>query len=147
MFSRRGLLIAMIATACAASPSKPTAPWRVEVTTSGGIAGRGIGSAAIDSQGNVSVTTMARKTCANHATAEEFANIETLLGMSKPAKWGSYVPENACCDRIEYTLTFEEGDKKYGARWIDDPLPRPADLVKVADAMGALRQKYAEQCK
>jgi hypothetical protein len=147
MFSRKGMLILMMAVACAGTQSKPATPWRVEVVTSGGFAGRGIGTVAIDSQRNVSVTTIAGKSCSNHATDEEFANVEKLLGRSKPSQWGNYIPENKCCDRIESTLTFDEAGQKFVAQWITDPLPMPADLAKVSEAMEGLRQKYAEPCK
>jgi hypothetical protein len=147
MFSRKGMLIVIAAVACAASQPKPASPWRLDMATSGGFAGRGIGSAAIDSEGNVSVTTMSRKSCTYQASGEELTNVERLLASSEPAKWGDYVPENKCCDRIEYELTYDEAGRKYVARWITEPLPMPEDLKKVSEALDGLRQKYGEQCK
>src|SRR4051794_23240691 len=56
---------------CAAARTAPPEPWSIEVTSSGGIAGRGAGSFAIDSTGKVAVTTMTRKSCTFQATEDE----------------------------------------------------------------------------
>jgi len=140
-------------TMCAASHSKPQTPWRVEIATSGGIAGRGMGTFAIASDGTVSVKTMTGTTCSNRATDDEIARIEELLAAARPEQWSaSYAPENRCCDRFEYTLTIEEADRKTTTEWIDDPLPMPADLTALADAIvgggeASLRRKYGELCR
>jgi len=148
MFSRKGMLVIMIAAAaCAASQSRPLTPWRVDLATSGGITGRGIGGFAIDSRGEVTVTTMAGKSCSSDATTEELSNVEKLLARTKPAEWGRYVPENECCDRIRYRLTLEEAHQKHSAEWIDDPQPMPEDLVRLAEALSGLRRKYGESCR
>jgi hypothetical protein len=138
MLSRIAALAVILLAACAATQSKPQTPWRVELATSGGIAGRGLGNVTVDSDGNVSVTTMTRKSCTAHATAQELSRIETLLAGSHAERWGSYFPENKCCDRIEYRLTYAE----HAAEWIDDGPPRPEDVVKLAEALTALRTKY-----
>jgi hypothetical protein len=155
MLSVRGWFAAlgMAVTMCAASQSKPMTPWSVEITTTGGIAGRGIGSFAIASDGTVSVTTMMRKSCSYRATEEEMKRFEELLTAAQPDRWRtSYAPEDRCCDRIEYTLTFQEADRKFTTEWIDDPQPMPADLVALAAAItgGAetsLRRRYGELCR
>jgi hypothetical protein len=148
MFSRKGMLvIVMAAAACAATQSRPCAPWRVSLATSGGFTGRGSGGLAIDSLGEMTVTTMAGKSCSSRAGSEELSNLRKLLGRTKPEKWGRYVPENECCDRITYTLTLEEADQKYNAEWIDDPQPMPEDLVKLAEALSGLQRKHGEQCR
>jgi hypothetical protein len=141
MLSRMGVLLMVVSAACAASQSKPAKPWRVELATSGGITGRGNGTIAIDSDGNVSVKTISGASCTTKGTAEELERIETLLATSHSETWGKYIPENPCCDRIEYKLTYD----KYTAEWIDDPLPMPADLVKLSEELARIRQVHA--CK
>ena len=47
-----GMVLVM---SCAAAQSKPSGPWRIEVRTEGGIAGKGLGTYAISSDGAVSV--------------------------------------------------------------------------------------------
>ncbi len=128
-------------------------PWRVEIATSGGIAGKGLGKFAIASDGTVSVTTMTGRSCSYRATEDELARFDELLAAATPEKWrDSYAPENRCCDRIEYMLTFDEADQKFATEWIDDPLPMPEDLVAISDAVvGAsetsLRRRYGELCR
>ena len=145
--------LAVALTMCAASQSKPETPWRVGIATTGGITGRGTGTFSIASDGTVSVTTMANKTCSYRAADEDLARFEKLLAAARPSEWkASYAPENRCCDRIEYTLTLDEGDQKITTEWIDDPLPRPADLIALAEAIiggedASLRRHYGELCR
>jgi hypothetical protein len=143
MLSRFGMLMTLMLTvACAAAPAKVTRPWRVEFVTSGGISGRGVGNVVLDSDGKLEVTTIARKSCSFEVTPAELNEIEQLLADTRPERWGSYVPENRCCDRVEYTLTYRKG----AAEWIDAGLPLPEDVLKLSQAMGELRNTYTAEC-
>jgi hypothetical protein len=138
--------------ACAASRTKPMEPWSIEVNSSGGLAGRGAGSYAIDSSGQVSVTTMTRKSCTFRATEEEMRRFTELLTNARPETWAaSYIPEDPCCDRFEYELTLDEAGTKRTVKWIDDPKPMPKDLAALTNAMvgpaPSLRVTYAAQCQ
>lgn len=146
------MVLTFMLTACAASQSTPVAPWRVEVATSGGIAGRGVGTYAIASDGTIDVVSMNGKRCSFRATAEELARIESLLAAAAPEKWSaSYAPAERCCDRIQYDLSIDQGGSKRTVEWIDDPLPMPEDLVALSNAiMGgtdSVRVRYGEQCR
>jgi hypothetical protein len=137
---------------CAASRTKPAEPWSIEVTSSGGLVGRGAGSYAINSDGRVSVTSMMGKTCTFQATEEEMRRFTELLTNARPDGWdASYVPKDPCCDRFEYELTLDEGGVKHTVKWIDDPSPMPKDLVALTSAMmgpsPSLRVTYGEKCK
>jgi hypothetical protein len=135
---------------CTATHATPKRPWRVEVTTSGGITGRGTGDYAIDSGGKVTARLSDGRACTFTADA---ARIEALLAKARPAEWKeSYFPENPCCDRFEYTLTYDEAGAKTATKWVDDPLPMPADLVALSQAIvggdaTSLRMLAAEQCR
>jgi len=135
---------------CAASHAAPKRPWRVEVTTSGGITGRGTGNYAIDSDGKVVARLFNGRECTFTTDA---GGIEAILAKARPNDWKeSYVPENTCCDRIEYTLTYDEAGVKKTTTWIDDPLPMPADLVALSDAIvggdaASIRMLATERCK
>jgi len=143
MLSRSGVLMTLMLTvACAAAPAKVTRPWRVEFLTDGGITGRGLGNVTLSSDGKLEVTTISRKTCAFEVTPEELVEIERLLADTQSDKWGSYVPENRCCDRVEYTLTYRNDT----AVWIDAGLPLPEDVLKLSEAMAALRHTYTAEC-
>lgn len=142
----------MLVLSCAASHTAPVEPWSVSVTSSGGIAGRGAGSYAIASDGQVSVTSMSGRSCTFRATEEEIRRFKELLTNARPETWEpSYIPKDPCCDRFEYELVLDEAGKKQTVKWIDDPQPMPKDLVALTDAMvGAppsLRVTYGAQCQ
>ena len=118
----------------------------------GGISGRGNGSWAIGSDRKVAVTNIGGKRCAFDATEEEQTRFETLLTHARPDTWKpEYAPENICCDRIEYTMTVEEGNARRKVSWVDDPEPMPEDLAALAQAMSgvapSLRTEYGEKCR
>lgn len=142
-------ILLLLLAGCAASHATPKRPWRVEVTTAGGIAGRGTGDYAIDSDGKVAARLFNGRDCTFTTSA---APIEALLAKARPQEWkASYVPENACCDRFEYTLTYDEAGEKTTVKWIDDPLPMPDDLVALSNAIvggdaTSLRMQAAERC-
>jgi hypothetical protein len=147
------MMLMVSVVACAASSrTAPSEPWRFEVTSSGGITGRGAGSYSIASDGTIEVTSPANTACRFEATDEEKSRFRTLLANARPEQWkASYVPENPCCDRFEYELTVVEAGKERKVKWIDDPLPMPADLAAITAAMvgpdPSLRATYGGQCR
>ncbi|HEX7831792.1 MAG TPA: hypothetical protein VF787_19205 [Thermoanaerobaculia bacterium] len=147
------LLMLMTFASCAASQSTtPVTPWKLELTTAGGFSGRGNGAYTIDSSGNITIKTIGGKSCSFTATADELRRFNELLAKAKPREWkASYAPEDRCCDRIEYTLTLDQAGTVTKTEWIDDPLPMPADLTAIAEAINggatSLRVVYVPQCK
>jgi hypothetical protein len=146
------LLTMMVLTACAAAPSKPKTPWRLELITSGGIAGKGNGNYAVDSEGNITITTMSRNVCTFKASEDELARFNDLLASAHPEQWKeSYLPENPCCDRFQYDLTLDRDGAKHATTWVDDPAPMPKDLAAIADALtggtDSLRVRYQDRCR
>jgi hypothetical protein len=147
------VMAVLLLMSCAASQSsKPAAPWRVGITTMGGITGRGNGGWAIGSDGKVEITSLGGRSCTFDATAAERARFETLLANARADTWkASYAPEDRCCDRIEYTMTIDEGGVQRKVEWIDDPLPMPADLTAIVNAMSgaapSLRTEYGDKCR
>lgn len=143
----------MLAMSCAASSrTQPIEPWSVAVTSSGGLAGKGAGSYTINSAGEITVTNLAGKVCRIAASEEDMTRFKTLLTNVRPNAWSaSYIPKESCCDRFEYQLTLDEAGTKHAVKWIDDPMPMPADLAALTDAMvgGAqsLRVQYLGSCQ
>lgn len=148
-----GLLLTLfVFNGCAATSVSPAEPWRMEVTSSGGLAGRGAGTYAVASDGVVHAKLFNGNACTFQLTSAELTRAKELLASSRRGGWkSSYVPENSCCDRFSYTLTVDEAGAVTTANWIDDPLPMPPDLAALTDLMvgGAesLRVKSAERCK
>ncbi len=142
----------MLMLSCAASTTAPVEPWSIRVTSSGGFAGRGAGTYAIDSTGEVAVTTMNGRSCAFRATDEEMRRFRELLKDARPETWSaSYIPKDPCCDRFEYELALEKAGTKRTVKWIDDPLPMPKDLAALTSAMvgppPSLRVTYGSTCR
>jgi hypothetical protein len=147
---RLSALMVMLFTACAATKA-PVSPWRIALTSSGGLAGRGAGSYSIDSDGRISVTTMQGRTCSATATAAQLDRFNDLVAAAEPDRWSDrYVPEETCCDRFEYTMSVDRAGVQKQVVWIDDPLPMPADLQAIVDAMtsgpDSLRARSVETC-
>lgn len=146
-------LTAFVLAGCAATQAGPRRPWRVDVITSGGFAGRGAGDYAIDSDGKAAARLFNGNACTYTAAADDLRRIEELLANARPREWKeSYVPKDPCCDRITYTLTFDEAGTKTTSTWIDDPLPMPEDLVALSNAIvggdaTSIRMQAAERCK
>ena len=133
--------------ACAAT-SRPIEPWKLELTSSGGIAGRGVGSLTIDSAGASTVSTTDRKQCSFTATADELSKLTDVLQNAKPEAWkSSYEPENACCDRMTYELKVTMAGADKSVTWIDDPLPMPADLTALIEAVRAQLRADTARCR
>ncbi|HYK00223.1 MAG TPA: hypothetical protein VE974_00605 [Thermoanaerobaculia bacterium] len=147
------LMAALLMMSCTtAQTSAPATPWRMGITTSGGITGRGNGSWAINSDGKVEITAFGGRSCTFDATAEELTRFTNLLAKARRDQWKeSYAPEDRCCDRIEYILTIDEAGSQRTVEWIDDPLPMPADLTAIVNAMSgvapSLRTEYGEKCR
>lgn len=147
--SRIFLPLMMVMACAAAAPEKP---WSVAVSTSGGLTGRGIGGWKISSDGIVRAYRMNGNECTFEATDEELRTISRLLAAAKPAQWrDSYVPENNCCDRIEYALEVDEAGRVTRTRWLDGPPEAPKDLSELANAMvggeDSIRVQSAERCR
>ncbi|MGN6182450.1 MAG: hypothetical protein ACTHQM_02215 [Thermoanaerobaculia bacterium] len=141
------LLMFLTLTSCAASQSAaPATPWTLEITTSGGLTGRGNGSTSISSSGAITITTIANKSCSFDASADELRRFTSLLADARTDAWKeNYAPENPCCDRIEYALTYDAAGAVKKVTWVDDPLPMPKDLKGIIEAMQSLRATHACQ--
>lgn len=101
---------------------------RVELTTSGGLTGRGIGSIRVDGR---SVTIDGRVT--TELTEAEEARLNRL-----PIVRTARSPRGAP-DAVVYTLTIE------GQRFIFDDLAAPADCRRWAEVLLAIRERALDQ--
>lgn len=148
------LVVALGLAGCATQQLVTAGPWTVEVSTSGGLSGRGAGSYAVTSEGTITVVTPERRTCTFQATGEELSRITRLLADSRPERWAvDYLPEETCCDRFGWTLTLTTPERTFTTRWIDAPEPMPAPLVALASAIAwngdrtNVRHVYGSRCQ
>ncbi len=141
MRSRFSLILLLVLFGCALSPVKR--PWKLELTTDGGFTGQGTGSITLDSDGAIHVTTPFRGACDSRATAAELARVETLLAKARPKSWReSYMPENRCCDRVDFHLTLTIADQNWKTEWMP-PEPMPKDLSALGDELLKMMRAHA----
>jgi hypothetical protein len=93
-------------------------PWHIEMTSSGGFTGRGVGTVNFDSDG-----------------APE--GLRRAVADSKPQHWESeYTHKDAphgYPDEVHYTLTLTAGDHRYVTSWHETAkLPRDLDAIREA---------------
>jgi hypothetical protein len=143
-----GLLILTIG----CSTTSPDEPWRMTLTTAGGLTGSGIGSYVFDSTGSIEIVAMSGARCLLSAAPDELTRMQRLVAAARDEPWrDSYAPEERCCDRIEYVLTLDTGGATRRVEWIDDPLPMPPALTGLSEALAggrdSLRVKYADRCR
>jgi hypothetical protein len=145
------VMIMTLASCSASQTTAPATPWKVSLTSSGGFAGRGHGSQAIDSSGAITVATMGGKTCSFDGTEDDVRRFGALLAAAKPEAWkASYIEPGQCCDMFEYQLTVDIAGQVSKTEWIDEAA-LPADLAALAEALtggeSSLRVRYGSRCE
>ena len=125
-------------------------PWTVTIETSGGITGRGLGSARVTSAGQVSATDMSRA-CEDAASPDRIAAIRSAIARSEPERWNeAYLdPQNphGNADMIEYVLTVSSGDRKHTTRWYDGTRGAvPTSIQALSDRVWEARASLLETC-
>jgi hypothetical protein len=111
-----------------AGPDAPSVPWRVEVTTHGGLSARGAGAVKIRSSGEVEVVTLAGQRCDLRVEPKALAKVEQALQGARPTRWRSryFMPDNptGCCDQVSTTLALVRGagpgEKRFITGWYDE---------------------------
>jgi len=115
--------------------SAPTPPLRIEVTTDGGFAGRGLGSVTVDGT-SVAAKDLARS-CNGELTAKEQETIARDAAAFSPSKES----KPAHPDQIGYTLTVgEQSMSWYGEE-------APAAAAPLFNAVWHARQRVLAECK
>ena len=125
--------------------------WRIEITTDGGITGKGLGSVSVDSSGHVVAADIARR-CDGALTPAESSTLATAVAAAVPGSWrSSYETPGAPHghpDQIHYSLTFTRDGKAYTTSWYGEPeAGLPADLAALRDASWQVRSRVVVTCK
>ncbi|HEX9290256.1 MAG TPA: hypothetical protein VF904_12095 [Anaeromyxobacteraceae bacterium] len=111
-----------------AGVDEQSAPWRVEVTTYGGLSGRGAGAVKVRSGGEIEVVTLSGQRCERRLETTALAKLEEALRRARPARWRSryFMPDNptGCCDQVSTTLALIRGtgpaEKRFVTGWFDE---------------------------
>lgn len=131
------------------------ASWRIEIETSGGFSGKGVGGVSVSSDRQVSASSEARRACKSDASSEEIKAIEKLISQTKPRQWRkSYArPGNprGYADQFLYTLkmsiTKTGGAQSYETSWYDETRDTlPHDLDSLVKELWKIRDRVIAKC-
>jgi len=111
-----------------AGVDEQSAPWRVEVTTYGGLSGRGAGAVKVRSGGEIEVVTLSGQRCERRLETTALAKLGQALRRARPTRWRSryFMPDNptGCCDQVSTTLAVIRGtgpaEKRFVTGWFDE---------------------------
>jgi len=128
------------------SPSAPKTiqpPWSLQLTTSGGFAGRGRGNLSVNSEGkfNCSQTNRqdVRKGVEGGLPAFRFKPISDAVEQVNPKEWNKPGLDVAAPDAFGYKLELKTGtDNKeiFTVQWYDNTMDQlPPDLKKLSEVL------------
>lgn len=128
------------------------APWRVEVTTHGGLTGRGAGALKLRSTGELEVVLPGGRRCRLRAPAAALDRVGQAVHRARPSHWRPryFVPDNptGCCDQVATTMALVRGpggaEQRSVTGWFDESRQLvPPDALAVHDAAMELVQASA----
>lgn len=116
--------------------------WRVEITSSGGFAGRGLGAVVIEN-GTLEARNMNAQICnGGPLGAGERAELQRLVDAARPAAWQNRKPEPGSADMVEYTLTLRRNGETKTVTWTgEDVSTHPADLAALFETVWRIRTR------
>jgi hypothetical protein len=139
------------------SPRLPEGPlaFVIDLDTSGGFSGRGLGGVTVDSNGSVGASRIGGSTrgvpeCRTKLSADELQSMRRSVEATRLQTWpASFAPagDDGCCDRFQWTLRMEQrladGQvRKVSTLWYDaneGRLPKEVAAIKEI-AMRALKR-------
>lgn len=126
-------------------PSAPRPRWQVEVTTHGGLSGRGAGAVQVRSSGEAELVTTGGQRCRVRLERQELRRLEEAVRRAAPSRWHPryYLPDNptGCCDQVATTMALSRlesggrGERHAVTGWYDESRSRaPRDALALHDA-------------
>lgn len=124
--------------------------WRVEIETSGGLSGRGLGGVVVNSDGGIEASTETKK-CSGRLTPQELQSLARLILRTKPLAWQpSYQrPDNPYggADQFQYTLRMTVDSRAYETFWYEvTAAARPRDLRALSEVVWKARESVIAKC-
>ena len=129
----------------------PATDWKIEITTTGGIAGIGTGGMTVSSDGMITITSISGENCAYQLKAEDLQSLKGALQNAQPAAWlECYSPADVhmhCCDLVRTTMTMSQGGGRdvFTTSWLTGIPPFPTDprnLVDLFRGPGGIDARY-----
>lgn len=132
-------------------PLQQFADWKIELTSTGGITGRGAGSLVVRYDGSIVVNGNNR--CSYQLTAGDLQALSDAIRNAQPDSWRecySFANANThCCDLIQWTvtLTARDGRDNYRTSFIETTLPQNLKaIVDLLLAPSGLLSRYGPLC-
>jgi len=137
------------------APAPIAADWKIELTSSGGLTGGGVGGLIVSSNGALIVTFGSNpKRCTYQLNADELSSLTAAVGNLRPRSWTECFSladvSTHCCDlvRTNLTLTSRGGRDMYATSWITgaelpQDLQRLIETLQSADSFG---ERYRRLC-
>jgi hypothetical protein len=136
-------------------PSSEQFHWRLDLSSTGGIGGKGDGQVVMTSDGKV-VSSRSGGTCEVTLSSDELRAIQQAVGAVAPGNWETdYQPAKTevCCDRVtwrlEVTLETSDGTKRTAhAEWHEAAMNQlPPDLRALALVAERVLDRSIEKCR
>ena len=157
------VLFCLLATTPAQQPAPqlPSGPlaFVIDLDTSGGFSGRGLGGVTVDSNGSVSASrvggsTRAGPDCRAKLGADELQSLRRVVEAARLQTWPeTFAPagDDGCCDRFRWSLRVEQRQadgqvRRASTMWFDANEGRlPKEVIAIREiALDALRRALAD---
>ncbi len=128
--------------------------WKIEIETTGGFSGDGIGNVSLLSDGQARATDGSRA-CRGNLSAEELEKLGRLIKQARPGSWKSSYQRagnpHGAADQINYAFRFttgaDSGAKTHETSWYDETgRTLPGDLRALMEAAWAIRERLVKNC-
>jgi hypothetical protein len=118
--------------------------WIVNLDTTGGMTGHGLGRVRITSDGDV-VAGIQAEELTGTLRPEEREALETAIAAADVTKWGSATHTRGG-DQITYTLQLERGDVRGEAVWMDGT-STTADAMQIKELAWRVHQRIWDEAR
>jgi hypothetical protein len=143
------------------APQLPKGPlaFVIDLETTGGFSGQGLGGVTVDSNGSVGASRVGGSTrpaseCRGKLRVDDLQSLQQAVEATRLQSWPeTFAPagDNGCCDRFHWTLRLEQRQaddqvRRAATSWYDGNEDRlPKEVAAIRDiAMRALRAALAE---
>ena len=142
-----------LSSACPTGRAVAVSSWSVQLKTSGGLAGRGVGNVLITSAGRVryempEAPNRRGHGCDGKLSREKLRHLGELIGESDPGGWKVSGPNAAAADAVGYELELKaRGGRTHKVTWYDNTREGlPEDLRRLYEEVSRVIEGQARKC-
>ena|SRR5437762_2714065 len=124
------------------------ASFQVQLSTSGGVTGKGHGGVRVTSAAKAFITDDAGRTCQTAAPSHALVRVRRAVARARPEKWNEkYGGVEADPNHARYSLELRRGKTVKAVQWTDEAdQDLPADLLKLVDMLLDLQNQALPRC-